>query len=152
MSTVNRHWLAVASGDHVAHGLAGGFMQVCHGKAAPLRRIQPGDGVVYYSPSRVFGAADGFRSFTAIGIVCEGEPYCFDMGGGFVPFRREVAWRTATSAPAATLLDRLDLTRGRRNWGYQLRFGLIALGISDFETIGAAMSAEPARQTFAEAG
>jgi hypothetical protein len=26
-------------------------MQVCHGKAAPLRRVQPGDRVVYYSPT-----------------------------------------------------------------------------------------------------
>ena len=28
-----------------------GFMQVSHGKAAPLRRIRPGDGVAYYSPT-----------------------------------------------------------------------------------------------------
>jgi hypothetical protein len=38
-----KHWLAVASAEHVRRGQAEGFMQVCHGKAAPLKRIQPGD-------------------------------------------------------------------------------------------------------------
>ena len=36
-----RYWIAVASADHVARGVAGGFMQVCHGKRAPLARIRP---------------------------------------------------------------------------------------------------------------
>jgi hypothetical protein len=35
-----QNWIAVASADHVGRGRAPGFMQVCHGKAAPLRRIQ----------------------------------------------------------------------------------------------------------------
>ena len=48
-------WLAVASAEHVRRGRQGGFMQVNHGKAAPLRRIKPGDFVVYYSPSTVIG-------------------------------------------------------------------------------------------------
>jgi len=34
-----------------------GFMQVCHGKAAPLRRIQPHDRVACYSPTLEFRAA-----------------------------------------------------------------------------------------------
>ena len=45
---MQNYWIGVASADHVARGRADGFMQVCHGKAAPLRRIKPGDGVVYY--------------------------------------------------------------------------------------------------------
>ena len=48
---MSANWIAVASAEHVRRGREGGFMQVCHGKAAPLRRIQPGDGVVYYSPT-----------------------------------------------------------------------------------------------------
>jgi len=39
---MNGGWIAVACADHVALGVAGGFMQVCHGKAAPLRRMRPG--------------------------------------------------------------------------------------------------------------
>jgi hypothetical protein len=48
---------------------------VCHGKAAPLKRIRPGDGVVYYSPTNVFRGNDGLQSFTAIGVVRNGAPY-----------------------------------------------------------------------------
>ena len=43
---MSRNWLAVASANHVRKGRAEGFMQVCHGKLAPLRRIKPGDHVV----------------------------------------------------------------------------------------------------------
>ena len=50
-----RYWIAVASADHVARGIAGGFMQVCHGKRAPLARIRPGDGIIYYAPTQTFG-------------------------------------------------------------------------------------------------
>lgn len=34
-----KSWIAVASAEHVRSGRAQGFMQVCHGKAAPLRRL-----------------------------------------------------------------------------------------------------------------
>jgi hypothetical protein len=33
-----RNWIAVASAEHAQRGRSEGFMQVCHGKAAPLRR------------------------------------------------------------------------------------------------------------------
>jgi hypothetical protein len=35
-----QNWIAVASAGHVRRGRAAGFMQVRHGKTAPLRRIQ----------------------------------------------------------------------------------------------------------------
>ncbi|GLR79209.1 EVE domain-containing protein [Azospirillum oryzae] len=134
-------WIAVASAEHVRRGRAGGFMQVCHGKAAPLRRIRPGDRVVYYSPTDRFGAADGLKSFTAIGTVLPGEPYQFDMGDGFIPFRRDVSWWPSEEAPIQPLLDRLELTAGVRNWGYPFRFGLLSVSQGDFDRIAEAMRA-----------
>lgn len=139
--TAPRYWLAIASASHVRIGRAGGFMQVNHGKAAPLRRIRPGDGVVYYSPSAVYGTKDGYRSFTAIGRVCDGEPYVGEMGGGFRPFRRDVDWLDAQETPIAPLLDRLQLTAGRSNWGYALRFGLVGISEADFAVVAEAMGA-----------
>jgi hypothetical protein len=64
-----RFWIVVASKDHVERGVAGRFMQACHGKAAPLRRIRPGDGVLFYSPRRVFGQAARCQAFTALAYV-----------------------------------------------------------------------------------
>ena len=139
--TNGRSWIAVASAEHVRLGRAGGFMQVCHGKAAPLRRIRPGDRVAYYSPSEVFRGKDRLQAFTAIGVVRAGEPYRFDMGGGFVPFRRDVDWLAAEEAPIAPLLAALEFTDGVRNWGYQLRFGLFAISDHDWHLIAGAMRA-----------
>ena len=135
-------WIAVASAEHVRRGRAEGFMQVCHGKAAPLRRIAPGDGVVYYSPTETFGGRDRLQAFTAIGRIKPGDPYRFEMGGGFAPFRRDVAWSEAVETPIAPLLPQLGFTAGRRNWGYQLRFGLLAIGDDDLALIGRAMGAD----------
>jgi hypothetical protein len=134
-----KHWIAVASAEHVRRGRAGGFMQVCHGKAAPLRRMKPGDGVVYYSPAETFRGSDRLRAFTAIGRVGDSEPYTCDMGGGFIPFRRDVTWMSGAETPIEPLLPILDLSTDRRNWGYQLRFGLVEISTRDFHLIEAAM-------------
>ncbi len=137
------HWIAVASANHAARGRAEGYMQVCHGKCAPLARIRPGDRVAYYSPTEVFGTRTPCQSFTAIGQVRPGAPYRFDMGGGFAPFRRDVRWLTARHAPIRPLLDRLELTRGKPNWGAPFRLGLFRISAEDFATIAQAMSATP---------
>lgn len=136
-----RNWIAVASAEHVRLGRAGGFMQVCHGKAAPLRRLRPGDRVAYYSPWEEYRSTEKLQIFSSIGLVREGEPYQFDMGGGFVPFRRDVGWLKAEEAPIKPLLDVLDFTGGIRNWGYQLRFGLFEVSDHDMRRIAEAMKA-----------
>ncbi|MFD1986107.1 EVE domain-containing protein [Mesorhizobium newzealandense] len=141
---MSAHWIAVASAEHVRRGRHGGFMQVNHGKAAPLRRIKPGDGIVYYSPTTIFGEKDGLQAFTAIGAVRQGEPYQGEMGGGFTPFRRDVAWAMAEETAIKPLLDRLEFTAGKSNWGYQLRLGLFELSAHDFSLIAEAMGAKMA--------
>jgi hypothetical protein len=137
------NWVAVACAAHVRRGHAGGFMQICHGKAAPLRRIRPGDRVVYYSPTEQMGDRAPLQAFTAIGIVRDGEPYVHDMGGGFCPFRRDVTWVAARNAPIRPLLGTLDFTSGDRNWGQKLRFGLFTIGARDLDVIAIAMGAAP---------
>ena len=136
---MNQCWIAVASANHVARGREGGFMQVNHGKAAPLKRIKPGDLVAYYSPVTVYGGTEKLRAFTALGRVKEGEPYPGDMGGGFKPFRRDVDWFKAEQAAIEPLLEELDFTRGKKSWGYQFRFGLFAISENDMRIIARAM-------------
>lgn len=132
-------WIAVACAAHVARGRADGFMQVCHGKAGPLARIAPGDRVAYYSPTREMGDGKPYRTFTAIGTVRPGAPYPFDMGGGFVPFRRDVDWDEGRPAEIMPLLGELELTRGQRNWGAKFRFGLVRVSSADLARIASAM-------------
>ena len=149
---MSRNWLAVASAEHVEIGRSAGFMQVCHGKASPLRRVQPGDRVVYYSPNRLYSPShalrgkDRLQAFTAIGTV-KGALYQADMGFGFQPFRRDVAWHDAQPAPLAALQEELAFTQ-EKNWGYRLRQGLVEISDADMTIIAAAMfkaSAAPDR-------
>ena len=138
-----RYWIGVASRDHVRAGIAGGFCQLCHGKAGPMRRIQPGDGIVYYSPRTAMRGGETVQGFTAIGTVKRGEPYAFDMGGGFVPTRRDVAFADAQDAPIQPLLDRLSFTIGRKSWGQAFRYGVLEITREDFALIAEAMGASP---------
>lgn len=135
-----KFWIAVASAEHVRGGGKGGFMQVNHGKEAPLKRVHPGDGVAYYSPTETFRGKDKLQAFTLIGRVKPGDIYPGEMGG-WTAFRRDVDWADAQEAPIAPLLDQLDFTRGHANWGFKLRFGLFEISEHDFVLIAAAMHA-----------
>ncbi len=64
------------------------------------------------------------------------------MGGGFHPFRRDVAWRKGREAPVRPLLDRLSFTQGRTGWGYAFRRGSFAVTAEDFAIIAEAMDIE----------
>lgn len=145
-----RNWLAVASADHVAIGRRGGFMQVCHGKAAPLRRIQAGDRVIYYSPGQRYSPShaarerDRLKAFTAIGTVKQGEPYRADRGDGFLPYRRDVVWHASGQVMLDEVKDGLAFTR-EANWGYRLRQGLVEIGDADMTIIAEAMFRAVAR-------
>jgi EVE domain len=136
---MSRNWVAVASAEHVRIGRSQGFMQVCHGKAAPLKRVRPGDAVVYYSPTEIFGGKDRMQCFTAIGVVKDGAPYQADMGGGFCPFRRDMNWFAAKAAPIKPLLGGLEFAATGNNWGFQLRFGLFEISGNDMAVIAATM-------------
>jgi hypothetical protein len=134
-----KSWIAVASANHVAIGRAQGFAQVNHGKAGPLRRMRPGDRIIYYAPVRTYGGRDRLQAFVAHGRIAPGEVYQGVMGGGFTPWRRDVVWDAAEEAPIAPLLDRLSFTAGRTNWGQPFRWGLFEIGEPDAEMIARAM-------------
>ncbi|MBY5348711.1 EVE domain-containing protein [Rhizobium leguminosarum] len=140
---MSRSWIAVASANHVRIGREAGFMQVCHGKAAPLRRSAPGDRVIYYSPTETFGGRDRLQAFTAIGMVKETAAYQVEVHPGFRPWRRDVAWWPAVETPIRPLLGRLSFTSDRGGWGYRLRFGLFEIDNDDAELIAEAMLSEP---------
>ena len=135
------NWVAVASAEHVAIGRAQGFMQVGHGRGAPLKRLHAGDRVAYYSPVRTFGTRQVCQSFTAIGTVRDERVYQGDMGGGFHPFRKDVDWLPSHDAPIRPLLELLSVTQSKTNWGYAFRFGLLKVTEADMDVIIHAMNA-----------
>jgi hypothetical protein len=135
-------WLGVVSRAHVQRGVAEGFAQLCHGKAQPLHRMRRGDWLVYYSPTVEMGGAP-LRAFTAIGRIDDDQAVAFDMGGGFVPFRRRVRYARAHEVSLQTLKDRLELC-ARESWGMALRRGHLPLADADLAAIAQAMGVEAA--------
>ncbi|MFZ6799274.1 EVE domain-containing protein [Undibacterium sp. Di24W] len=143
-----KNWIAVASAEHVAIGRELGFMQVCHGKVGPLRRLRAGDKVVYYSPTQSFGGKEKLQSFTACGTVLERAPYQVEMYADFHPFRCDVNWDQAQYASILPLLPRLEFSRDNKNWGYQFRFGLFEISAADMTLIQRAMLVEAPYDVF----
>ena len=142
---MRNNWIAVASAEHARRGCATparGYMQVSHGKCAPLKRVLPGDRVAYYAPTITMGGKEKCQSFVSIGLVQAGEPYAFDMGGGFVPFRRDVAYVPAQETSILPLLDQFEFVEDRARWGYKFRFGLFKIGDGDMRLIAQAMQAD----------
>jgi hypothetical protein len=139
------NWIAVASAEHARRGRddpAGGFMQVGHGKLAPLKRIRAGDRVAYYAPTTTLGRADKLQRFVSIGVVHGDQPYEADMGNGFVPWRRDVRYAPAREAPILPLIEQFDFVDDPKRWGGKFRFGLFEVNDHDFGLIAAAMHAE----------
>ena len=131
-------WLGVVSKEHVMRGVAGNYVQVCHGKKAPLNRMKSGDLFVYYSPVVTFGGKDKLQAFTAIGIVQDETAYQVEMFPGFKPFRRDVKFEpSCVEVPIASLKSKLSITQG--NWGMTFRRGHIEVPLDDFRVIAAAM-------------
>ncbi|QUX94146.1 EVE domain-containing protein [Marinomonas sp. CT5] len=135
-------WIAVAAADHVSRGVQDGFMQVCHGKGGPLKRLKEGDHVVYYSSVEVFGEKTPLQSFTAIGEVKDQQVYQVSMSDTFHPYRRDVNWYSAHPAPIRPLLSLMEFSRGKTNWAYPMRFGLFEISEHDFGAIASAMCVE----------
>lgn len=80
-----KYWIGTVSKEHVLRGVAGGFCQVCHGKAAPLNRMQRGDWLLYYSPKIRLDGHDKLQAFTALGQIADDQAYPFQMSASLSP-------------------------------------------------------------------
>lgn len=135
MSQSPQYWIVVASKDHVMRGVSGGFMQANHGKQAPLKRMKPGDWVIFYSPKQVLERDEKCQAFTAIGQLSDDKIYQVAMSENFVPYRRNVTFYTSTEVSILPLIEELDFIPDKKSWGYPFRYGFFEIGNHDFELI-----------------
>lgn len=131
-----RYWIGVASKNHVERGVEGGFCQLCHGKAQPLKRMQQGDWIIYYSPKQEFESNSPCQQFTAIGEVMGTDVYEFAMSPGFIPFRRDIQFiPDAKPTAIRPLIQDLNFIKDKSKWGYTFRYGHLEISESDFQLI-----------------
>lgn len=136
---MTHHWVGVASREHVLLAVGGGFCQLGHGKEAPLKRLAPGDRLVYYSPRAEMLDGEPLQAFTAVCEVLAGEPYQVEQSEQFKPFRRDVRYFRAREAPIRPLLPDLSFSRGKASWGQVMRRGTFRIEPADYRVIVAAM-------------
>lgn len=139
MNETRKYWVVVAAKDHVMRGVADGFMQANHGKRAPLKRMKPGDWVLFYSPKQVLESDEKCQAFTAIGQVSDEAIYQVIMTEDFAPFRRNVSFHTTTEVSILPLINDLDFIPNKKAWGYPFRFGFFEIDQPDFELIRKSM-------------
>lgn len=139
---MTKYWIAVASREHVQRGVKEGIAQVCHGKGGPLKRMKPGDWIVYYSPVELFGKKEPCRKFTAIGNIKDNEPYQFAMNENFIPWRRDVDFFKAKEIAIEPLIEQLDFIPNKSKWGFPFRRGCFEISAKDFQLIAQKMGVE----------
>jgi predicted RNA-binding protein len=139
---MTKYWIAVASREHVLKGKENGFMQVCHGKQNPLKRLKPGDWVVYYSPVQIFGQKEICRKFTVIGQIKDQEPYQCKMSDDFIPWRRDVNFLQTNEAEIEPLINKLSFIKNKKQWGFVFRYGLLSVPFEDFKLIASCMGVD----------
>jgi hypothetical protein len=135
-------WIGVVSLEHVKIGLVGGFVQLNHGKKAPLQKLHAGDGFVYYSPRTAYPDGEPLQMFTAIGIVKNGEVYQVQMGDDFHPFRIDVNFLNASEAAIKPLINQLSFIKDKTHWSAPFRFGNLNIPARDFQIIAEAMGCD----------
>lgn len=134
-----KYWIIVASKDHLQRGLAGGFIQANHGKAAPLKRMHKDDWVIFYSPKLEFNKPEKLQCFTAIGKLIDETVYQHDMGDGFVPFRRNIQFFPSNDVSILPLIPDLTFIKDKTHWGAPFRFGTLQIPEQDFQLIASHM-------------
>jgi hypothetical protein len=138
---MTKYWILIASKNHVMTGVAGSFAQAGHGKSYPLRRMQVGDGIIYYSPKLEYGGKEPYQRFTAIGCVTGEKVYRFDMGNEFTPHRRDVKYLSSRDIQVVPLVGRLSFIKDKVRWGNIFKFGIIQIPAEDFKLIATMMNA-----------
>ncbi|OZI11787.1 EVE domain-containing protein [Bacillaceae bacterium SAS-127] len=137
MST--KFWIGVVSEDHVHVGVKGEFAQLCHGKAAPLKRMKQGDWIIYYSPKTSYPNGKPLKHFTAIGRIKSGEVYQFQMSSQFIPFRIDVDYMECQAVSFDQIKSKLDVYQTTSNIGLLFRRGHFEVSKEDFLTISTEM-------------
>lgn len=132
-----RYWIAVVSQQAADAAVAGGYVEVSFGKAAPLERMASGDGVIIYCPRERDEQRVPVQAFTALGRVASSAVY--QLPHDHQPFRRAMEWLPATPAAVRPMLDVLSFIRSKTHWGSAFRFGFLRIPPADFVYIAAAM-------------
>lgn len=128
------HWIAVISRAHSRIAAASGFLQVCHGKAGPLRRTRAGDEVFIYRPREGMGAGEVLKRVEFRCIFDDDRIYSVEQAPGFTPFRKDVSFDEGFQGLAIHYVAGLELTADP-HWGMLARRGFFDISAHDAQLL-----------------
>ncbi len=146
-----KYWINTVSKEHVLFGKKHGFVQANHGKESPLKRLKPGDKMLFYSPKTSLDNGEPLKSFTAVATIKDDEVYRADMSDDFHPFRKNAEYEDCDDVRIEPLIEDLNFIRNKKSWGFMFRFGLFEIKKHDFDLIYSIMkkrqkAVSPSRQ------
>lgn len=130
-----KYWIGVVSKDHATQGVNEKILQVCHGKQAPLQRMNINDWVIVYSPKQSFRGNELCKAFTAVGQVSDELIYQYQMSPDFIPYRRNVKFYNCQETSILPLINQLEFIENKQRWGYKFRLGFFEIKEHDFNLI-----------------
>lgn len=133
-----RHWVAVISREHASIAAGSGFLQVCHGKAAPLRQTGAGDEVFIYCPRTEMGKGALLRTVEYHCVFRDDVIYQVEQFPGFRPFRKDVTFSKNLCAVVLKNVAGLQFS-SNSGWGMLTRRGFFEIGLSDAALLRTAM-------------
>ena len=108
-------------------------------KKAPLKRINKGDYVIFYSSKYNMKDKQPYQKFTAIAKTIDNEVYQVKMFENFDPFRRNVMFLECVETEIRPLINDLEFITNKQSWGYPFRYGLFEIYENDFKLISSKM-------------
>ena len=135
-----RYWVNTVSLDHVEAAALGGFTQADHGAGTCIRRLAPGDRIVFYSPRTSLDGGEPVQRFTAAGTVVGAQPYRVTVNENMRPWRLDVAFDATRAVDAKPLAPRLSFIADPRYWGLPFRRGLFEIPDADYRLIVSEMT------------
>lgn len=149
---MENHWIGVVSRAHIQIGVRGGFIQLNHGKKAPVQRLRRGDRIAIYSPKAAYPDGEPLQAFTAIGRVVSGEVYQVTMTEDFKPFRVDVDFFPCKEAPIRPLISTLSFIPNKPHWGAAFRFGQLKVPRDDFLQVSRALGVDLPQEAWEPVG
>lgn len=136
-----KHWIAVISRTHARIAAESGFLQVCHGKAGPLRRTRAGDEVFIYCPRSEMGGGDVLKTVEFHCVFNNDDVYQVEQFPGFTPYRKDVVFNHHARPVLLKDVEGLTFTADP-HWGMLARRGFFEIGQHDADLLKTAMRGE----------
>ena len=135
-----KYWINTISQDHVMVGKQEGFVRAGHGKEAPLKKLQPDDYTIFYSPRTSLQNGKPVQAFTAVAKIKDEDVYRVIVNNDFQPYRRNAEYENCREVPIKPLIEQLEFITNKQHWGLKFRSGLFEINQHDFELIYRLMS------------